>query len=67
MDIMRNNKPVSSICCALARDIAEEEVFRVLDEIRGIHQVILGVQVEVDNMVTESSHISLATRSRVTV
>jgi len=67
VDVMRNDKPVSSIRRILARDVAEEEVFRVLDKIGGIHQVILSIQVVVNDVIAEGSHVGLAAGSRVTV
>jgi hypothetical protein len=67
VDIVRNDKPVGSVCGALASNVAKEEVLRVLDQVRRVHQVVLRIQVVVDDVVAEGLHVSFAAGRGVAV
>lgn len=66
MNVVSNDKPVS-IRRIIRRDVTLEKVLGVLDQGRRVHEIVLGIKVEIDDMVTQILEIRVAARSRVAV
>jgi hypothetical protein len=59
VDIMRNDKPVSTVGSLLASYITNEIILCLLNQIRIVKEIVLGVKIEVDNVVAKSLEICL--------
>lgn len=66
MNVVSNDKPVG-IGGSGGGSVALEEVLGVLDQIRGVHEIVLGIKVEINNVVAESRHVGLAAGCRIAI
>ena len=66
MNVMSNDKPVG-IRGSGRGGVTLKEVLGVLDQIRRVHEVVLGIEIEIDNMVAEGSHVGLAAGCRIAI
>jgi hypothetical protein len=65
VNVVLNVEPLGTIGSSRAAlgDVAQEPVLGVLDQVGGVLVVVVGVNVKVNDVVTERSHISLALTS----
>jgi hypothetical protein len=65
VDVVLNVEPCGALGSSRAAlgDVTQEPVLGVLDQVGGVLVVVVGVNVKVDDVVTERSHVSLALTS----
>ena len=61
MDVVANLEPLGAGSLSLA-NVSLEDILGVLDQFRVIVLVVISVQIEIGDVVTEVSHVLLATR-----
>jgi hypothetical protein len=60
MDIVRDNKPISTVGSLLTSNVALKVVLGLLNQVRVVQEIVLGIEIEVDNVVTKRLQIGLA-------
>jgi hypothetical protein len=59
VDIVRNDEPVSTVSSLLASNVANKVVLGLLNQIGIVQEIVLGVEIEVNNVVAEVLQICL--------
>jgi len=66
VNVVSNDKP-AGIRGRCRGDVALKEILGVLDQVRRVHEVVLGVEIKVDDVVAKVGHVGLAAGLRIAI